>query len=101
MGFALVQLINVVVTGYIWVIIIMAVMSWLVAFNVINPRNQLVYQVLRFVDAITEPALRPIRRILPQLGGVDLSAIVLVLGLQFLLTAFNRMLASPLVAALG
>jgi YggT family protein len=101
MGYALVWLVNAVLDLYIWVIIIMAVMSWLIAFNVINPRNQFVYQVLRFFEAVTEPALRPIRRVIPLLGGVDLSPIVLILGLQFIKIVFNRVLAGPLVAMLG
>jgi YggT family protein len=101
MGAALVWLINTVVTLYIWAIIIMAVMSWLIVFNVINSRNTFVSRVLDFFAAITEPALRPIRRMIPLLGGVDLSPIVLILGLQFLLIIFNRTLAGPLVAALG
>jgi YggT family protein len=100
MGYALVWLVNTVVNLYIWVIIIMAVMSWLIAFNVINARNNLVYQVLRFFEAVTEPALRPLRRIIPSLGGVDLTPIVLILGLQFLLIVFNRTLA-PFLFTLG
>lgn len=71
-------------TLYWWVIIISAVMSWLLAFNVINPRNQVVGTIGRTVHALTEPALRPIRRILPSMGGIDLSPIVLLLGIFFL-----------------
>ena len=62
-----------------WAIIISAVMSWLVAFDVINLRNPAVYQVSTFLDRVTGPVLRPFQRIIPPLGGVDLSAIVVLL----------------------
>ena len=69
---------------YIWIIIIGAIMSWLVAFNIINTTNQLVYMVIDFIYRITEPALRPIRRVIPNFGSVDISPIALILGLIFL-----------------
>jgi len=64
---------------YIWLLIAAAVLSWLVAFNVINSRNQFVAMVGDFLYRITEPVLRPIRSILPSLGGIDLSPVVLIL----------------------
>jgi YggT family protein len=69
---------------YWWIIIISAILSWLVAFNVINPRNEVVNTIGRVVYNLTEPALRPIRRVLPSMGGIDLSPIVLLLGIYFL-----------------
>ncbi|HET6971334.1 MAG TPA: YggT family protein [Phenylobacterium sp.] len=63
-------------------IIASAILSWLVAFNVINLRNQLVYGVARFLDAVTRPILRPMQRIIPPLGGVDISPIIVILLLQ-------------------
>ncbi len=69
---------------YIWVVIIGAVLSWLIAFNVVNTSNRFVYTVADFLYRITEPALRPIRRLLPNLGGIDVSPIVLILVLIFL-----------------
>ncbi|MBO6676158.1 MAG: YggT family protein [Rhizobiales bacterium] len=69
---------------YWWIIIISAILSWLVAFNVINPRNEIVGTIGRVVYGLTEPALRPIRRFLPNLGGIDISPIVLLLGIFFL-----------------
>jgi YggT family protein len=59
-------------------------LSWLVAFNVVNDRNPIVSQIGDFLYRITEPALRPIRRILPNLGGIDISPIILILGLFFI-----------------
>ena len=78
------QITSMVVELYIWVVIIGAVLSWLITFNVVNTSNRLVYSVSDFLYRITEPALRPIRRRLPSLGGIDLSPIVLILGLIFL-----------------
>ncbi len=62
-----------------WAIIISAVMSWLVAFDVINLRNRAVYQISTFLDRVTGPVLRPFQRIIPPLGGVDISAIIVLL----------------------
>ena len=81
--YSILQLISTVITLYIWALIISAVMSWLVAFNVINTQNRFVYMVGDFLYRATEPALRPIRRFIPLLGGVDISPIVLILGLVF------------------
>jgi len=82
--YSLLQLISTVVTLYIWALIISAVLSWLVAFNVINTQNKFVSMVGDALYRITEPALRPIRRLIPLLGGIDISPVVLILGLIFL-----------------
>jgi len=68
---------------YFWLILVQVIMSWLVVFNVINTQNRFVYMVGDFLHKITEPALGPIRRILPSLGGIDLSPVVLILLLIF------------------
>jgi YggT family protein len=82
--YALLNLIATVISLYIWVLIIAVVMSWLIAFNVINTRNQFVYQVLNVLNALTEPVLRPIRRIIPAIGGIDFAPLILILLLVFL-----------------
>ena len=64
---------------YIWLLIASAVLSWLVAFNVVNTRNQLCRMIGEFLYRITEPVLRPIRNLLPNLGGIDVSPVVLIL----------------------
>jgi YggT family protein len=64
---------------YIWLLIASAVLSWLVAFNVVNTRNQVVAMVGDFLYRLTEPLLRPIRRMLPNLGGIDVSPVILIL----------------------
>ncbi|MBF0332338.1 MAG: YggT family protein [Alphaproteobacteria bacterium] len=79
----LLQIVNVAIDLYIWALIISAILSWLVAFNVVNTHNRFVYLVLDFLYRVTEPALRPIRRVLPNLGGVDLSPLALIFMLWF------------------
>ena len=81
---ALYFLIDTVFTLYIWAIIISIVISWLVAFGIINTHNQFVYNISYALNRITEPALRPIRNLLPDLGGIDISPIILIIALQFL-----------------
>ena len=81
---ALFWLIDQVIGFYITLVIVQVVLSWLVAFNVINTGNRFVYMVGDFLYRITEPALKPIRRLLPTMGGIDLSPVVLILGLYFL-----------------
>lgn len=76
-------LITTLISLYIWILIAAAVLSWLVAFNVVNPYNQVVRAISNGLYAMTEPALRPIRRVLPNLGGLDLSPVILILLLLF------------------
>ena len=77
-------LLSQVITIYVWILIIGAVLSWLIAFNVVNTQNKVVYTVMDIIYRLTEPALAPIRRFLPNLGGIDISPIVLILALFFL-----------------
>ncbi len=81
---SIVELVASVFMLYFWMILIQVVMSWLVVFNVINTQNRFVFMVGDFLHKVTEPALGPIRRILPSLGGIDLSPVVLILLLVFL-----------------
>ncbi len=64
---------------YIWLLIAAAMLSWLVAFNVVNARNQFVAMIGDFLYRITEPVLRPIRNLMPNLGGIDISPVILIL----------------------
>jgi len=68
---------------YWWILLAMIVLSWLISFNIVNTSNQFVATVLRVVTSLTEPLLKPIRRIIPSVGGLDLSPIVLFIGLYF------------------
>jgi YggT family protein len=69
---------------YIYILIAAAVLSWLIAFNVVNIRNDVVRGIASFLYTVTEPALRPIRNMLPAMGGIDISPIILMIGLMFL-----------------
>ena len=91
---ALLWLFDTVIQLYIYVLIGSAVLSWLVAFNVVNVRNPIVSQVGEFLYRVTEPVLRPIRNLLPNLGGVDISPVILILLLLFV-----RMLVHDVVRA--
>ncbi len=86
---ALLWLFNTIVEVYLIFLIASVVLSWLIAFNVANPYNQIVYQIREFLARITEPLLQPIRRILPDLGGIDLSPMVLIIALIFLQRLIN------------
>jgi YggT family protein len=76
---SILYIILIILDVYIWLLIAAAILSWLVAFNVINTRNQFVATVGDFLYRITEPVLRPIRNMLPSLGGIDISPVVLIL----------------------
>ena len=80
----LISFIVLVIDLYIWVVIASAILSWLMAFNVVNTNNRFVYQVADLLYRLTEPALRPIRNILPNLGGIDISPVILILFLLFI-----------------
>mgnify|MGYP001245134318 FL=1 len=77
-------LLDSVVSIYIWILIINAILSWLIAFNVLNTSNRLVYSLLDISYKMTDPLLRPIRNFLPNLGGIDISPVILILLLMFL-----------------
>ncbi len=68
---------------YMWAVIIGVILSWLVAFNIVNTSNRFVFMVGDFLHRITEPALKPIRRYTPNLGGLDISPVILILLLMF------------------
>ncbi|MDQ2632526.1 MAG: YggT family protein [Pseudomonadota bacterium] len=81
---ALIKTIDLALYLYWWIIILSAIFSWLYAFNVVNPRNQFVGTVGNMLFRLTEPALQPIRRFLPDLGGIDISPIILLLIIYFI-----------------
>ncbi|WP_372096245.1 YggT family protein [Tistrella mobilis] len=86
-------LFNAAIEIYTWILIASVILSWLVAFNVVNTNNQVVYAIGSFIHRITEPVLRPIRNVLPSLGGLDLSPLILLLLLNFLKIVVNGWLA--------
>jgi YggT family protein len=76
---AILDIILIVLNLYVWLLIASAILSWLIAFNVVNTRNQFVAMVGDFLFRLTEPVLRPIRNMLPNLGGIDVSPVILIL----------------------
>lgn len=84
-------LVDIVLGLYVWVVLAWVIMSWLISFNMINTTQPLIYQVSRFLYALTEPALAPIRRIIPIMGGFDLSPIVLLLAVWFVRDVLRRL----------
>ena len=81
---AVLDIVLLVLQIYIWLLIAAAVLSWLVAFNVVNTRNQVVHMIGDMLYRLTEPLLRPIRSMLPNLGGIDVSPVILILLILFL-----------------
>ena len=77
-------LLDSVITIYLWIIIINAILSWLVAFNVLNTQNRFVFSVLDVTHKLTDPALNKLRRFIPMFGSVDISPVILILLLMFL-----------------
>jgi len=90
---ALLEVILIVLDLYVWLLIASAILSWLVAFNVVNTRNQFVAAVAEFLSRIPEPVLAPIRSVLPNFGGLDISPIILILIIILIqkLIAYNVM----------
>ena len=93
----LLQFISYLLTFYTYLIIAAAVLSWLVAFNVVNTRNPFVATIGEFLYRITEPALRPIRSVLPYMGGIDISPIVLILIIVFIQSVILPNIAKALL----
>lgn len=81
---AVLDIVIIILDLYVWLLIAAAVLSWLVAFNVVNTRNQFVSAVAEFLYRITEPVLAPIRNIMPNLGGLDISPIIVILLIMFI-----------------
>ena len=92
----LIWLVDTVIELYIWILIAGAILSWLIAFNVVNTRNRFVQMAGDFLYRITEPVLQPIRRVLPNLGGIDLSPLALILALLFLQQVLVRLYVAAL-----
>ena len=86
-----------IISLYIWILIINAIISWLVAFNVLNTGNRFVYSVLEVSYKLTSPALNYIRRYMPNLGSIDISPVILILGLMFLRNLVFEMFGPAIV----
>jgi YggT family protein len=85
----------------IFAMVVNAILSWLIAFDVVNMRNRFVYQLTRFLDAVTRPLLRPVQKIIPPFGGVDISPVIVIIVLIGIQRYLLPLVFAPLVAILG
>lgn len=90
----LIRILIIALNVYVWMVIASAILSWLVHFGVLNTRNQIVSMIGEFLWRVTEPALRPIRRFMPNLGGIDISPIILILIIYFLQMVLQNILVT-------
>lgn len=88
------KVVSIAIELYIYALIAQAILSWLVAFNVVNTHNRFVYTMFDVLGRLTEPALRPIRRFLPNLGNIDISPVILILVLIFLQSVLAQLVFS-------
>ncbi|MDB5541852.1 MAG: YggT family protein [Devosia sp.] len=100
MIYALLQTLNLILNLIWWVFLIMIIMSWLISFNVINTRNQFVASVWRVLNQITDPILKPIRRVVPPMGGLDLSPLIVFIIIFFLQSLIGYYAARAAIGAL-
>jgi YggT family protein len=95
---ALLWLFNTVTIIYILLLVVLVVLSWLVAFKVLKPENSIVATILRGVQGVTNPVLNPIRRIIPTMGGLDVTPIVAIILIEFLRILVNNLAVAPAAA---
>jgi YggT family protein len=96
MAYALYQIITILLDVLWWIIIIQAILSWLIAFNVINTYSDVVRNIMYALDKMTQPIYRPIRRIMPDLGALDLAPMVVLLGIVII----RQAILPPLFASM-
>ena len=101
MGYFLLMIVQGVLELMIWVIIASAILSWLVAFNVVNTRNPFIYQVLRVLDGLTRPVLWPFRKVIPPIGGIDITPVLAIIVIGAAEHALVPWIFTPIIAALG
>ena len=101
MGSFLYEIVNALFGLAIFALVANAILSWLIVFEVVNLRNRYVYMVSRFLDAVTRPILRPVQKIIPPFGGVDISPIIVILVLSAAQNTLLPMIFRPLMATLG
>jgi YggT family protein len=82
-------------------LVVNAILSWLIAFDVVNMRNKFIYQFTRFLDAVTQPILRPVQKIIPPFGGVDISPIIVIIVLVGIQRFILPLIFAPLIHILG
>ncbi|HLG87391.1 MAG TPA: YggT family protein [Alphaproteobacteria bacterium] len=98
---SLLNLIDIILSIIQWIVIASVVASWLVAFGVVNTRNQVVYTIVDSLNRLTEPLLRPIRRVIPLFGGLDISPLVLLLAIWFIQSLLHEYAYRAVMGGLG
>ena len=101
MGSFLYYIVSALLELAILALVINAILSWLIAFDVVNMRNRMIYSLTRFLDAVTRPILRPVQRIVPPFGGVDISPIIVIIVLVGIQRYLLPLIFAPLIRILG
>ncbi|HWA63083.1 MAG TPA: YggT family protein [Caulobacteraceae bacterium] len=101
MGSFIAYIVDALLSLIILALVVNAILSWLIAFDVVNMRNRFIYQLTRFLDAVTRPVLRPVQRIIPPFGGVDISPIIVILVLVGIQRYILPLIFAPLIRVLG
>lgn len=101
MGNFLYFLVDTLIDLVILAMVINAILSWLVAFDVVNMRNRFIYQLARFLDAVTRPLLRPVQRIIPPFGGVDITPVIVIIVLIGIRRYLLPLIFAPIIGVLG
>jgi len=101
MGNFLYFIVHTLINLVILAMVISAILSWLIAFDVVNMRNQFIYQLSRFLDAVTRPLLRPVQRIIPPFGGVDITPVIVIIVLIGIDRYLLPLIFGPIIGVLG
>jgi YggT family protein len=101
MGNFLYFIVDTLINLVILAMVLNAILSWLIAFDVVNTRNHIVYQVSRFLDAVTRPILQPVQRIIPPFGGVDITPVIVIIVLIGIRRFLLPLIFAPLIGVLG
>jgi YggT family protein len=101
MGNFLYFIVDTLISLVILALVLSAILSWLVAFDVVNMRNRFVYQFSRFLDAVTRPILRPVQRIIPPFGGVDITPVIVIIVLIGIRRFLLPLIFGPIIGVLG
>ena len=101
MGNFLYFIVDSLISLVILALVVSAILSWLIAFDVVNMRNRFIYQFSRFLDAVTRPILKPVQRIIPPFGGVDISPVIVIIVLIGIRRFLLPLIFGPIVGVLG
>ena len=101
MGSFLYFIVDSLISLVILALVLSAILSWLIAFDVVNMRNRAVYQISRFLDAVTRPILRPVQRIIPPFGGVDITPVIVIIVLIGIRRFLLPLIFAPIIGVLG